>query len=207
VVEQHVVVDDAGVLIHLAAGLGGAELHHAAVVGGLHDAEARVLEEVRPEVEARPDAGLVAAGDPRAAEDHLVLAVVAGRREVVVVGVHAGAGQRVEVVAMPLPDVAEDVVGAAGGRLAGVDGPRRAVGELAVPADLAAEGGAVHAEGRVAAGPGGVAQGVVFGLGGQAAGLAVAGAAPGAVGGGFMGVDLGRPVPGHRDGLEEVRRR
>jgi hypothetical protein len=33
---------------------GRAELHHAAVVGGLHDAEARVLEEVRPEVEARP---------------------------------------------------------------------------------------------------------------------------------------------------------
>jgi hypothetical protein len=78
VVEQHVVVDDAGVLIHLAAGLGRGELDHAAVVGGLDDAEARVLEEVRAEVEARPHAGLVAAGDPRAAEDHLVLAVVAG---------------------------------------------------------------------------------------------------------------------------------
>jgi hypothetical protein len=71
------------------------------------------------------------------------------------------------------------------------------VGELAVPAELAAEGGAIRRKG-VGVGPGGVAHGLVFGFGGQATGLAVAGAAPGAVGGGFVGIDLDRPVPGHR---------
>jgi len=51
-----------------------------------------VLEKMRAEVEARPEAGFGAGGGPGTAQDHLVLAVVAGRAEVVVVLMYSAGG-------------------------------------------------------------------------------------------------------------------
>eukprot|EP00053_Salpingoeca_punica_P014273 m.129645 g.129645 ORF g.129645 m.129645 type:complete len:675 (-) comp16411_c0_seq1:409-2433(-) len=173
---------------------------------GLDQAEARVLVEVRAEVEAGKDAGLVARADKGAAHDDVVLAVEAGQAKVLVVRVDLEAGQGVEVVLAPLPDVAGGVVHAGRGRRQGVDGALRHAAQVEVghllQHLLAAQhhdGVAGHAErlleDRV------VADGLVLGLGQQAvlaaSSLAVLLGLPGGVGLGLVVVDNGRPVPLH----------
>mmetsp|Transcript_19344 Transcript_19344/g.48720 ORF Transcript_19344/g.48720 Transcript_19344/m.48720 type:complete len:461 (+) Transcript_19344:124-1506(+) len=98
-----------------------------------HDSEPGVLEEVRPEVEARKHRGFVAGGDEGAAHDDVVLAVVAWRREVVIQNTDAVAvGQRRKVVLAPLPHVAMDIVKATRVRGARVDGRFGSPGKVGV---------------------------------------------------------------------------
>ncbi len=177
---------------------------------GLDDVEARVLEEMRAEVEARPDRGLVARADEGAAQDHRVLAVEAGGGEVVVIGVYLEGGERVEVVLAPVPDVAGDVVDALRARLRPGHRRLRAEGEVEVGGVALGQfrrvephhrvldpraGGAVGAPRRVAQ-PG------VLGLGGQPVGLAVALGLPRQIRLGLVEVDADRPVLRHVDDLE-----
>lgn len=69
-----------------------------------------MLEEVRAEVEAGENAGFVAARHVGAAQDHSVLAVKARQSEVVVERVDTEAWQGADVVFIPAPDIAHQVV-------------------------------------------------------------------------------------------------
>ena len=88
------------------------------VIGGQRasQSEAGVLIEVTSEHEASETRRLHAARGPRATHDHVVAAVVAWRREVVIYVVCALA-QAIEVVLAPLPHATEHVVKALAVRL------------------------------------------------------------------------------------------
>eukprot|EP00162_Nutomonas_longa_P012459 comp21102_c0_seq1/m.44534 comp21102_c0_seq1/g.44534 ORF comp21102_c0_seq1/g.44534 comp21102_c0_seq1/m.44534 type:complete len:395 (-) comp21102_c0_seq1:775-1959(-) len=143
-VDRVVGLVDTGAVAALVEQLGRAQ---RLGIGAVDEAEPGVLVEVGPEVEARKDGGLVARGDPRAAHDHLVLAVVARGREVLVVGMHLGAFEGIEMVLGPLPDISKDIVMARGRRGVRIDGAfrrpcERHIEALALAGLVAAEGDA-----------------------------------------------------------------
>ena len=76
----------------------------------LDNSESCVLVKVRPEMEAAMHAALVACADEGATLNDVVQTVETRRGEVFVVRVHLEAGQGAEVVAGPLPGIAEHIV-------------------------------------------------------------------------------------------------
>ena len=165
---------------------------------------------MRAEVETRPDAGLVTGRDPGAAEHHLVLTVIAGRAEIVVIGMNPSAGQRIEMILQPLPDVAKHVVETGLGGRAGLHRTGGPVRQMQIPAVLAPQGNAIALHHRIgdnaqAARPALLiaAQRLMLGFAGQAIGHTFLSAAPGAIGPGLVIVDLDRPIPGHIDDFEQ----
>mmetsp|Transcript_9835 Transcript_9835/g.24526 ORF Transcript_9835/g.24526 Transcript_9835/m.24526 type:complete len:832 (+) Transcript_9835:440-2935(+) len=199
-----------------------------------HHAEGGVLEEVRAELVARKLGGQLAGGDEGAAQDELVLARKAGRREVLVVGVHLEAGQCGVVVLAPLPRVAHGVVEAGVRRGQLGHGRLRAVRQLQVVAALAGRVRAAEAHGQVGvalrvlrggalAGRGALrlqqrgvvhavlagAQQVVLRLADHAVldGRAVLLRLPRAVGLGLVVVDVHGPVPAHVHRAEQRAQR
>ncbi len=169
-----------------------------------------MLEKVWAKVEPRPQAGFVAGGRPGAAQHHLMLTVVAGRTEVIVIPMYLSAGQRIEVIFQPLPDIAEHVMEPCFGGLAGIDRAGGAASKIKVPALFPQEGrpGVAHhwidldAEDRrlpLLIG----AYGLMLCFAGQPAGCAFLLSSPGAVSLGFVVVDLDRPIPGHVDNFKQ----
>ena len=98
------VIADIGPLIIHAGG------HERRVRLRLNQAKARVLEEMRPEVEAGEDARFITTGDEGASQDEMVLTIKAGQGEVVVIRMDLKAGESAHVIFHPLPHVAKGVI-------------------------------------------------------------------------------------------------